>query len=148
MSEMFDFKNYQWRKMANNGEKWRKMAMANLPFPFVKFAISPLPPPPHFSSAGGSEGSSTNKAVRLNCYMSECPWSLEELTKVETSFELWHADIICGLGKLQRKELLINRNDPSDPPALKRGQMRFFNIKASDPPDPPYLIIIYFKGQS
>ena len=23
---------------------------------------------------------------------------LEELTKVETSFELWHADIICGLG--------------------------------------------------
>ena len=45
MSEMFDFKNYQWRKMANNGEKWRKMAMANLPFPFVKFAISPLPPP-------------------------------------------------------------------------------------------------------
>ena len=46
MSEMFDFKNYQWRKMANNGEKWRKMAMANLPFPFVKFAISPLAPPP------------------------------------------------------------------------------------------------------
>ena len=45
MSEMFDFKNYQWRKMANNGEKWRKMAMANLPFPFVKFAISPLAPP-------------------------------------------------------------------------------------------------------
>ena len=31
--------------MAKNGEKWRKMAMANLPFPFVKFAISPLPPP-------------------------------------------------------------------------------------------------------
>ena len=23
---------------------------------------------------------------------------LEELTKVETSSELWHADIICGLG--------------------------------------------------
>ena len=23
---------------------------------------------------------------------------LEELTKVETSFELWHADIKCGLG--------------------------------------------------
>ena len=46
MSEMFDFKNYQWRKMANNGEKWRKMAMANLPFKFVKFAISPLAPPP------------------------------------------------------------------------------------------------------
>ena len=46
MSEMFDFKNYQWRKMAKNGEKWRKMAMANLPFSFVKFAISPLPPPP------------------------------------------------------------------------------------------------------
>ena len=23
---------------------------------------------------------------------------LEELTKVETSFELWHAYIICGLG--------------------------------------------------
>ena len=46
MSEMFDFKNYQWRKMANNGEKWRKMAMANLPFSFVKFAISPLAPPP------------------------------------------------------------------------------------------------------
>ena len=45
MSEMFDFKNYQWRKMANNGEKWRKMAMANLPFSFVKFAISPLAPP-------------------------------------------------------------------------------------------------------
>ena len=36
MSEMFDFKNYQWRKMA----------MANLPFSFVKFAISPLPPMP------------------------------------------------------------------------------------------------------
>ena len=48
MSEMFDFKNYQWRKMAKNGEKRRKMAMANLPFSFVKFAISPLaPPPPH-----------------------------------------------------------------------------------------------------
>ena len=46
MSEMFDFKNYQWRKMAKNGEKWRKMAMANLPFSFVKFAISPLAPPP------------------------------------------------------------------------------------------------------
>ena len=46
MSEMFDFKNYKWRKMANNGEKWRKMAMANLPFSFVKFAISPLAPPP------------------------------------------------------------------------------------------------------
>ena len=45
MSEMFDFKNYQWRKMAKNGEKWRKMAMANLPFSFVKFAISPLAPP-------------------------------------------------------------------------------------------------------
>ena len=45
MSEMFEFKNYQWRKMANNGEKWRKMAMANLPFSFVKFAISPLAPP-------------------------------------------------------------------------------------------------------
>ena len=29
-----------------NGEKWRKMAMANLPFSFVKFAISPLAPPP------------------------------------------------------------------------------------------------------
>ena len=29
-----------------NGEKWRKMAMANLPFSSVKFAISPLPPPP------------------------------------------------------------------------------------------------------
>ena len=23
---------------------------------------------------------------------------LEELTKVETNFELWHADITCGLG--------------------------------------------------
>ena len=46
MSEKFDFKNYQWRKMAKNGEKWRKMAMANLPFSFVKFAISPLAPPP------------------------------------------------------------------------------------------------------
>ena len=23
---------------------------------------------------------------------------LEELTKVETSSELWHADIVCGLG--------------------------------------------------
>ena len=29
----------QWRKMANNGEKWRKMAMANSAFSFVKFAI-------------------------------------------------------------------------------------------------------------
>ena len=27
------------RKMANNGEKWRKMAMANSAFSFVKFAI-------------------------------------------------------------------------------------------------------------
>ena len=51
MSEMFDFKNYQWRKMANNGEKWRKMAMANLPFPFVKFAISPLAPPRYTATA-------------------------------------------------------------------------------------------------
>ena len=25
--------------MAKNGEKWRKMAMANSPFSFVKFAI-------------------------------------------------------------------------------------------------------------
>ena len=32
---MSDFKNYRWRKMA-------KMAMANLPFSFVKFAILPL----------------------------------------------------------------------------------------------------------
>ena len=32
--------------MANNGEKWRKMAMANSAFSFVKFAISPLAPPP------------------------------------------------------------------------------------------------------
>ena len=49
---MSDFKNYQWRKMAKNGEKWRKMAMANLPFSFVKFAISPLaPPPPHKDTA-------------------------------------------------------------------------------------------------
>ena len=45
MSEMSDLKNYQWRKMAKNGEKGRKMAMANLPFSFVKFAISPLAPP-------------------------------------------------------------------------------------------------------
>ena len=29
----------QWRKMANNGEKWRIMAMANSAFSFVKFAI-------------------------------------------------------------------------------------------------------------
>ena len=29
----------QWRIMANNGEKWRKMAMANSAFSFVKFAI-------------------------------------------------------------------------------------------------------------
>ena len=29
----------QWRKMANNGEKWRIMAMANSDFSFVKFAI-------------------------------------------------------------------------------------------------------------
>ena len=35
MSDMSDFKDYQRRKMA----------MANLPFPFVKFAISPLAPP-------------------------------------------------------------------------------------------------------
>ena len=47
MSVMLAFKNYQWRKMAKNGEKWRKMAMANLPFSFVKFAISPLAPPPY-----------------------------------------------------------------------------------------------------
>jgi hypothetical protein len=35
MTEMFNFKDY----------RWRKMAMANLPFSFVKFAISPLAPP-------------------------------------------------------------------------------------------------------
>ena len=29
----------KWRKMANNGEKWRIMAMANSAFSFVKFAI-------------------------------------------------------------------------------------------------------------
>ena len=59
MSEMFDFKNYQWRKMAKNGEKWRKMAMANLPFSFVKFAISPLAPPPFWyrTCTGIFEGS-------------------------------------------------------------------------------------------
>ena len=28
----------------------------------------------------------------------ESTLDLEELTKVETSSELWHADIICGLG--------------------------------------------------
>ena len=27
-----------------------------------------------------------------------CTLDLKELTKVETSSELWHADIICGLG--------------------------------------------------
>ena len=57
MKEMFNFKDYRWRKMAKIGEKWRKMAMANLPFSFVKFAISPLPrmPPPHRRTDGDVE---------------------------------------------------------------------------------------------
>ena len=32
---------------------------------------------------------------------------LEELTKVETSSGLWHADIICGLGLLKGRELYL-----------------------------------------
>ena len=43
MSEMFDFKNYQWRKMANNGKKWRwricLFHLSNSPFRH-------WPPPP------------------------------------------------------------------------------------------------------
>jgi hypothetical protein len=56
MTEMFNFKDYRWRKMAKKGEKWRKMAMANLPFSFVKFAISPLAPPPQFMILNKSIG--------------------------------------------------------------------------------------------
>ena len=67
---MFDFKNYQWRKMTKNGEKWRKMAMANLPFSFVKFAISPLAPPPpprHTSEFRRQYGGSTAAVRRQYC---------------------------------------------------------------------------------
>ena len=48
--------SFQKLPMAKNGEKWRKMAMANLPFSFVKFAISPLAPPP-----GKSNGTNDDK---------------------------------------------------------------------------------------
>ena len=38
---------------------------------------------------------------------------------------------------------LIFIDDPPDPPAFEKGQMRFFNRKASDPPDPPYQLCNY-----
>ena len=52
--------------MAKNGEKWRKMAMANLPFSFVKFAISPLAPPPCDSvqALGFARGAGAARAKR------------------------------------------------------------------------------------
>ena len=49
---MFDFKNYQWRKMAKNGEKWRwricLFHLSNSPFRHW-----PPPPPPPRSSRNG-----------------------------------------------------------------------------------------------
>ena len=39
--------------------------------------------------------------------------------------------------RAEGKELLINRDDPSNPLVLEKGQMSFIYIKVSDPPDPP-----------
>ena len=66
---MFDFKNYQWRKMAKNGEKWRKMAMANLPFSFVKFAISPLAPPPPSRRQIKIVRTVSSQSLTINCLL-------------------------------------------------------------------------------
>ena len=92
--------------MAKNGEKWRKMAMANSPFSFVKFAISPLapPPPPSLDSKGRDELESPNGelVIRLRLWREnlkiKMKWTLKRVEKI------WRREL------REEREILENRN--------------------------------------
>ena len=117
MSEVFDFKNYQWRKMANNGEKWRKMAMANLPFPFVKFAISPLAPPPPAFNKLGLRWSLVNEITRSRMVQGVLQKSLLDQVLYTNDALVSDVKLLSNLGKsdhmLLKIELDISLKKPT-----------------------------------